>query len=270
MRRIGIQVYTVQYSMFNFVVADQNRREPVERAFYSTLSLFEVSAAVANTSTLLSAVGSPPWGLNLSGSGLVGQLCSAVRRGTGGSALEYVLPSSLLRVGRVETDAFSERVVAYNASALHVLPTTANLLTNLRLRELLGGDTTLNVSAALHPLSFSSASTLISSRQSSLMSISMFVVFAAVPALVILMFTAGEIAGDRGLGVMQVLRLSGVRFKHFWSARLALDCPQYLLVILLFCVVLQTPLIPVCCFASTDSSSPHLTSLHFTNPIRAG
>ena len=208
-----------------------------------------MSAAVANTSALRATVGAPPWG-RTNNSGLASQICSAMQGGIGGVTDEYVLPTSLLRVGRVETAAFSERVVGYNASALHVLPTVANLLTNLRLRELLpnagaNASGNVNVSAALHPLSFSSLNVLISSRTSSLMSISMFVVFASVPAFAILMFTVGEIAGDRGLGMMQVLRLSGVRFAHFWTARLLLDLPQYLLVIVLFCIVLQLPLIPV-------------------------
>ena len=210
------------------------------------MSAFGVSAAVANTSTLRASVGAPPWGRAVNYSGLVDQICSTVQCGLGGSEKEYALPSSLLRVGRIETDAYSERVVGYNASALHVLPTVANLFVNLRLRELLGDATpNVNVSAALHPLSFSSLNVLLSSRTGSLMSISMFVVFAAVPAFAILMFTVGEIAGDRGLGMMQVLRLSGVRFGHFWTARLLLDIPQYLFVIVLFCIVLQLPLIPV-------------------------
>ena len=186
-----------------------------------------MSAAVANTSTLRASVGAPPWGLAVNYSGLVDQICSAVQRWLGGSEKEYALPSSLLRVGRVETEAFNERVVGYNSSALHVLPTVVNLFVNLRLRELLSeAAPNVNVSAALHPLSFSSLNVLLSSRTSSLMSISMFVVFAAVPAFAILMFTVGEIAGDRGLGMMQVLRLSGVHFTHFWTARLLLNMPQ--------------------------------------------
>ncbi len=136
-----------------------------------------------------------------------------------------------------------EYVFGYNLSAVHILPIAMNLFSNIHLQKELygaassGGPGKITVKAHIFPFNnewSQMVNDIFLAMEGYLFS--PLVLLGSICSLLFLAFAGSEIVAHRECGVMDLLRLSGVGFWNFWSARFVYDLIHYGLIIGIFSI----------------------------------